>query len=365
MLYHLLYALRHEMSALNVVRYLTFRTAVASLTALFLVLILGPWMIDRLRLLQIGQYIREEGPQAHKKKAGTPTMGGLLILTGIVVPVLLWSDLTNRNVWILLLSTLAFGAIGFADDYLKVVKKRSLGLRARSKMGLQIVAGLALGLAVYCSGPRCAHPILDPGDSALLQVGDAGAGLSSTSCSPACLVVGLQQRREHDRRAGRPGHWLHIDRRRRLYRPRLRLRSPRLLRVPGPALLAQGRARSPSSAEPMVGASMGFLWWNCYPAQIFMGDVGSLSLGGALATVAILIKQELLLVAVGGLFVVETLSVILQVASFRLRGKRIFRMAPLHHHFELMGWAEPQIIIRFLIVAFVFALFAITTLKLR
>jgi phospho-N-acetylmuramoyl-pentapeptide-transferase len=363
MLYHLLYALRHEMSALNVVRYLTFRTAVASLTALFLVLILGPWMIDRLRLLQIGQYIREEGPQAHKKKAGTPTMGGLLILTGIVVPVLLWSDLTNRNVWILLLSTLAFGAIGFADDYLKVVKKRSLGLRARSKMGLQIVAGLALGLAVYSLAhvaptqysTRVILPffksvmpelgVIYVLFAAFLVVGFSNAVNMTDGLDGLAIGCTLIAAAAFTGLAYVSGHRVFSEYLDLLYLPKV-----------GEVTIFCGA---------MVGASMGFLWWNCYPAQIFMGDVGSLSLGGALATVAILIKQELLLVAVGGLFVVETLSVILQVASFRLRGKRIFRMAPLHHHFELMGWAEPQIIIRFLIVAFVFALFAITTLKLR
>lgn len=363
MLYHLLYALRHEMSALNVVRYITFRTAVASLTALFLVLILGPWMIDRLRLLQIGQYIREEGPQAHQKKAGTPTMGGLLILTGIVVPVLLWSDLSNRNVWILLLSTVAFGAIGFADDYLKVVKKRSLGLRARSKMGLQILAGLALGLAIYALAhiaptqysTRVILPffksvmpelgVLYVLFAAFLVVGFSNAVNMTDGLDGLAIGCTLIAAAAFTGLAYVSGHRVFSEYLDLLYLPKV-----------GEVTIFCGA---------MVGASMGFLWWNCYPAQIFMGDVGSLSLGGALGTVAILIKQELLLVAVGGLFVVETLSVILQVASFKIRGKRIFRMAPLHHHFELMGWAEPQIIIRFLIVAFVFALFAITTLKLR
>jgi phospho-N-acetylmuramoyl-pentapeptide-transferase len=363
MLYHLLYALRHEMSALNVVRYITFRTAVASLTALFLVLILGPWMIERLRLLQIGQYIREEGPQAHQKKAGTPTMGGLLILTGIVVPVLLWSDLTNRNTWILLLSTLAFGAIGFADDYLKVVKKRSLGLRGRSKMVLQWLVGLSLGLAVYYlahAAPtqystrvilpffKTAMPelgLLYVLFAAFLVVGFSNAVNMTDGLDGLAIGCTLIAAAAFTGLAYVSGHRVFSEYLDLLYMPKV-----------GEVTIFCGA---------MVGAAMGFLWWNCYPAQIFMGDVGSLSLGGALGTVAVLIKQELLLLVVGGLFVIETLSVILQVASFRLRGKRIFRMAPLHHHFELVGWAEPQIITRFLIVAFVFALFAITTLKLR
>lgn len=363
MLYHLLGALRFEYSAFNVVRYITFRTLVASLTALFLVLLLGPWMIERLRRLQIGQYIREEGPQEHRKKAGTPTMGGLLILTGIIIPTLLWADLTNRNIWILILSTLAFAGIGFADDYLKVVKKRNLGLRARSKMAGQIAVGLAVGLAVYYFSLHDPNPnstrvmvpffkFLRP-DLGIIYVFFAVAVLVGASNAVNMtdgldgLAIGctLIAAAAFTGMAYLTGHRVFSDYLDLIYLPRA-----------GEITIFCGA---------MVGASMGFLWWNCYPAHIFMGDVGSLSLGGALGTVAILIKQELLLVVVGGVFVVEALSVILQVVSFRLRGKRIFRMAPLHHHFELIGWKEPQIIIRFLIVAFIFALFSITTLKLR
>jgi len=362
-LYHLFYALRYEMSGLNVVRYITFRTAVASLTALFLVLLLGPWMIERLRRLQVGQYIREEGPQAHRTKAGTPTMGGLLILTGIVVPTLLWGDLKNRFVWICILSTLAFGAIGFADDYLKVVKKRNLGLQGRYKMTGQIAVGLLVGGAVWWSSlndpthtaTRLVVPFFKTvmPDLGLLYIlfamlvlvaasnavnmtdGLDGLAIGCTLIAAAAFTV----------LAYVTGHRVFSDYLDVLFLPRA-----------GEVTVFCGA---------MVGASMGFLWWNCYPAQIFMGDVGSLSLGGALGTVAILIKHELLLITIGGVFVLEALSVILQVASFKLRKKRIFRMAPLHHHFELIGWAEPQIIIRFLIVAFVFALFSVTTLKLR
>ncbi len=363
MLFHLLSIFRHEIPGLNVVRYITFRTAVASLTALFLVLVLGPWMIERLRAFQIGQYIRDEGPQAHKTKAGTPTMGGILILAGIVVPTLLWADLTNRNIWILVLSTLAFGAIGFMDDYLKVVKKQNQGLSAKLKFRGQLAVGLSVGAALYLLSQmeptqystRVIFPFfktLMPDVSAfyilfavLVLVGASnavnltdgldGLAIGSTLIAAAAFTV----------LAYVSGHRVFSEYLDLLYLP--------------------GAGEVTVFCGAMVGASMGFLWWNCYPAQVFMGDVGSLALGGALGTVAILIKQELLLFSVGGLFVIEALSVILQVGSFKLRGKRIFRMAPLHHHFELAGWKEPQIIIRFWIVAFVFALFSLTTLKLR
>ncbi len=364
MLYYLLYSLRGELSALNVTRYITFRTAVASLTALFLVLALGPWMIERLRRLQVGQHIRDEGPQTHKAKAGTPTMGGVLILVGILVPTLLWADLTNLNIWIVSLSTLAFGAIGFADDYIKVVKKRSLGLTARVKLLAQFVVGLAVGTTVYLLAHR-----VDPReystrlvfpffkqivpDLGLLYIvfavlllalasnavnltdGLDGLAIGATLIAAAAFTV-LAYVSGHARFS------TYLDL---LYRPHA-----------GELTVFCGA---------MVGASMGFLWWNCYPAQVFMGDVGSLALGGALGTVAILIKQELALFFVGGLFMVEAFSVMIQVASFRLTGRRVFRMSPLHHHFELVGWKEPQIIIRFWIVGFIFALFTLMTLKLR
>ena len=363
MLYHLLYHFRGEISPLNVVRYITFRTAVASLTALFLVLVLGPWMIERLRRLQIGQYIREEGPQAHQAKAGTPTMGGVLILVGVLVPTLLWADLTNVKIWIVVLATLAFGAIGFADDYLKVVRRRSLGLTAPTKLAGQFAVGLAVGLAVtflaqvepreYSTRvvfPFFKQVVPDLGvlyvvfaillltlSSNAVNLTDGLDGLAiGTTLVAAAAFTGLAYVSGHARFAD------YLDL---LYRP--------------------GTGELTVFCGAMVGASMGFLWWNCYPAQVFMGDVGSLALGGALGTVAILIKQELLLFVVGGLFMVEAFSVMLQVASFRLTGKRVFRMSPLHHHFELVGWKEPQIIIRFWIVAFVFALFSLMTLKLR
>jgi phospho-N-acetylmuramoyl-pentapeptide-transferase len=363
MLFYVLSLFRHDVPGMNVVRYITFRTAVASLTALFLVLVLGPWMIERLRRLQIGQHIRDEGPAGHKTKAGTPTMGGLLILAGILAPTLLWADLANRNVWILIVATSLFGAIGFADDYLKVVKKRSLGLTARWKLRAQMAVGLALGSVLYLlsqSEPthystrlllpffKNAIPDLEAfyilfalavvvGASNAVNLTDGLDGLAIGSmliASAAFTVLAYVS-----------GHRVFSDYLDILYLP--------------------GAGELTIFCGAMVGASMGFLWWNCYPAQVFMGDVGSLALGGALGTVALLIKQELLLFSVGGLFVLEALSVILQVGSYKLRGKRIFRMAPLHHHFELVGWKEPQIIIRFWIAAFVFALFSLTTLKLR
>jgi len=363
-LYHLLGALRFEFSAFNVVRYITFRTLVASLTALFLVLLLGPWMIERLRRLQIGQYIREEGPQEHQKKKGTPTMGGLLILTGIIIPTLLWADLTNRNTWVLILSTLAFGAIGFADDYLKVVKKRNLGLRGRAKMAGQLAIGLAVGLAVFYfslgepnqNSTRVIVPffkMVRP-DLGLLYILFAMAVLVGSSNAVNMtdgldgLAIGctLIAAATFTGMAYVTGHRVFSDYLDLLYLPKA-----------GEITIFCGA---------MVGASMGFLWWNCYPAQVFMGDVGSLSLGGALGTVALLIKQELLLFSVGGLFVLEALSVVLQVGYFRLSGgKRIFRMAPLHHHYELKGWKENQVVVRFWIITMMLVLVGLSTLKLR
>ncbi len=363
MLFHLLFALRDQVSVFNVTRYITFRTTVAALTALFLVLILGPWMIDRLSRLQIGQQIRDSGPEAHHAKAGTPTMGGVLILLGILVPTLLWADLTNRNVWIIMLSTLAFGAIGFVDDYLKVVRKQSLGLRAGQKLAAQFAVGCAVGLTVYWLAElhpdqystRIVFPFFkqlvpDLGwlyvvfavlllslSSNAVNLTDGLDGLAIGATLVAAIAfTGL---------AYVSSHFVFSEYLDLLHRP--------------------GAGEIAVFCGAMAGASMGFLWWNCYPAQVFMGDVGSLSLGGALGTVAILIKQELLLFLVGGLFMVEAFSVMLQVASFRLTGKRIFRMSPLHHHFELVGWKEPQIVIRFWIVAVIFALFSLTTLKLR
>lgn len=361
MLYHLLYPLHTTFGVLNVTRYITFRTAAASMSALALSLVLGPWVIRKIREFQLGQVIRQDGPTSHKAKAGTPTMGGLLILAASLGPTLLWADLTNPYVWIAVLTTASYGAVGFADDYLKIVRRSHHGLWARYKMGWQVVIALAVGgvllfLAQHGDyNTRLIFPffkrlIPDLGwmyipftvfvltaSSNTVNLTDGLDGLAiSTFAIAAAAFTAL---------AYVTGH---------------REFAEYLLLV-----------RFPQSAEltvfcgSLVGASLGFLWFNSYPAEIFMGDVGSLALGGALGTVAILIKQELLLGIVGGVFVLEGLSVIIQVASFKLTGQRVFKMAPLHHHFELIGWSEPKVITRFVILGIVFALFSLTTLKLR
>jgi phospho-N-acetylmuramoyl-pentapeptide-transferase len=361
MLYHLLYPLNTTIGVLNVTRYITFRTAAASITALVLSMVLGPWMIRTLRNFQIGQVIRQEGPQSHFAKAGTPTMGGLLILASALLPTLLWADLTNLYVWIAVLSTAAFGAVGFADDYLKIVRRSHHGLIPRYKMGLQILIGVAVGVALMMLArenlyntrlifPFFKNLIPDLGwlyvaFATLVLVGATNAvnltdGLDGLAISTFGVAAAA---------------------------------FTALSYVTGHAVLAQYLllVRFPPAGEltvfcgALVGASLGFLWYNSYPAEIFMGDVGSLALGGALGTVAILIKQELLLPIVGGVFVMEAVSVILQVSFFKLTGRRIFKMAPIHHHFELIGWSEPKVITRFLILAVIFALFSLTTLKLR
>jgi phospho-N-acetylmuramoyl-pentapeptide-transferase len=363
MLLYLLYPLRTYATVFNVTRYITFRTAAASLTALALSLALGPWMIRRLRDFQIGQVIRQEGPQSHRAKAGTPTMGGLLILTSAIVPTLLWADLSDYYIWIAVLATSAFGVVGFADDYLKIVRRSHHGLIPRYKIGGQILVAIAVGVAVLMLSrqnpplyntrlifPFFKNLIPDLGwfyiaFTVLVLVGASnavnltdgldGLAISTFAVSAAAFTA--------------------------------------LAYVTGHAVLAQYLmlVRFAPAGEltifcgALVGASLGFLWYNSYPAEIFMGDVGSLALGGALGTVAILIKQELLLPIVGGVFVIEALSVIIQVASFKLTGQRVFKMAPIHHHFELIGWSEPKVIARFLIMAIIFALFSLTTLKLR
>jgi phospho-N-acetylmuramoyl-pentapeptide-transferase len=363
MLHYLLLRMHteYDISVLNVVQYVTFRTAASSLSALAISLVLGPWMIQKLREFQIGQVIRQEGPTTHKTKAGTPTMGGLLILTAALVPTLLWAHLANPYVWIAMLSTAGFGAVGFADDYLKIVRRDHHGLRPRYKMGLQIVAGVMVGIGLLALTqenlyntrlifpffknlipdlgwvylPFAVFVLVAASNAVNLTDGLDGLAISTFAIAAAAYtalayVTGHRQLAEY------------------------------LLLV-----------RFPPAAEltifcgALVGASLGFLWYNSYPAEVFMGDVGSLALGAALGTVAILIKQELLLGIVGGVFVLEALSVIIQVASFKLTGQRVFRMAPLHHHFELIGWSEPKVITRFVIMAIIFALFSLTTLKLR
>jgi len=361
MLYHLFLSFYPQVSVFNVVRYITFRTAAASLTALVISLVMGPWLIRRLRQFQIGQVIRQEGPQSHRAKAGTPTMGGLLILAAALTPTLLWADLTNVYVWIAVITTALFGGIGFLDDYLKITRRSSGGLAPRYKLGLQIVVACGMGVALILLADRNLYNtrlifpffkqlIPDLGwfyvpFSVLVLVGASNAvnltdGLDGLAISTFAVAAGC---------------------------------FTALAYVTGHRELAQYLllVRFAPAAEltifcgALVGASLGFLWYNAHPAEIFMGDVGSLALGGALGTVAILIKQELLLIFVGGIFVIEALSVMIQVASFKLTGKRVFKMAPLHHHFELVGWEEPKVITRFLIVAIIFALFSLTTLKLR
>jgi phospho-N-acetylmuramoyl-pentapeptide-transferase len=361
----------------RIFRYLTFRTAFASLTALLITLIIGPYVIEKLREFQIGQYVRDDGPQGHLKKAGTPTMGGLLICIAILLPTLLWADLSNPFIWVVMISTLAYGAIGFADDYIKVVQRRSLGLKARAKMLFQVLAGIAVAVALIglqTQGAYSTHlmvpfvkrfrpdlvwnalggiphlellaflpfvifvvTVLVASSNAVnLTDGLDGLAIGCTIVAASALTVLTYV----------SGHVVFSD-------------YLELQRMPlvGEVTVFCGA---------MVGASIGFLWYNAHPAEIFMGDVGSLALGGAIATVAVVIKQELLLPFIGGIFVLEALSVILQVGSYKLRnGKRIFKMAPLHHHFELIGWSESKVITRFWIGALVFALFALTTLKLR
>ena len=361
MLYHLLVSLYPQVPLFNVARYITFRTAAASMTALLISLVMGPWLIRRLRDFQVGQVIRQEGPESHRAKAGTPTMGGLLILAAALIPTLLWADLTNPYIWIAMLATAAFGAIGFLDDYLKVTRRSSGGLAPRYKLGLQIIVGLAVGLVLMwlasenLYNTRLIFPFfkqLIP-DLGWFYVPFAVFILVALS-NAVNLTDGLDGLALHTF-AVAAGTFTALS-----YIVGHRVFAEYLLLV---RFAPAGELTIFCGA--LVGASLGFLWYNAHPAEIFMGDVGSLALGGALATVAILIKQELLLVIVGGVFVLEAASVVVQVASFKLRGKRVFKMAPLHHHFELSGWAEPKVITRFLIVAIIFALFSLTTLKLR
>jgi phospho-N-acetylmuramoyl-pentapeptide-transferase len=342
-------------------RFITFRTAAASITALVISLVLGPWLIRRLRDFQIGQVVRHDGPQSHLGKSGTPTMGGLLILAAALIPTLLWADLTNPYIWTAVLATLAFAAIGFLDDYLKIARRTSGGLSARAKLAGQFVIGFAVGgvlMWMADSGlynTRLIFPffktlIPDLGwfyvpFAAFILVGASNAVNLTDGLDGLAISIFAIAATAYTALAYVTGHAV--------------LASYLLLVHFGPV------GELTIFCGALVGASLGFLWYNAHPAEIFMGDVGSLALGGALGTVAILIKQELLLVVVGGVFVLEALSVIVQVASFKLTGKRVLKMAPLHHHFELIGWQEPKVIARFVIAGIVFALFSLTTLKLR
>jgi phospho-N-acetylmuramoyl-pentapeptide-transferase len=378
MLYFLLYEqLYKHISPLRVFGYTTSRTAFASLTALFLCIALGPWLIDKLRQFQIGQYIREEGPKSHQKKAGTPTMGGVLIIISIVVPTLLWADLRNPYVWIAIVTLLAFGWIGFLDDYAKITNRRNLGISGKRKLTYQFIVGFGFAAALLFMRAwgdfntamnvpffKSFKPLL------LMPELMANPWTYVLGVAPFCIFVALVvvfSSNAVNLTDGLDG--LAIG---------LMVIAAGALTIltyaGGHAQLAEylQLARNARTSEltvfcgSMTGASIGFLWYNAHPADIFMGDVGSLGLGGAMAVVAVLIKQEVLLLFIGGIFILEAASVILQVGSYKLRhGKRIFKMAPIHHHFEALGWAESKIIARFWIAGLVLALFALTTLKLR
>jgi phospho-N-acetylmuramoyl-pentapeptide-transferase len=378
MLYFLLYEqLYRRISPLRVFGYTTSRTAFASLTALFLCIALGPWLINKLRYFQIGQYIREEGPRSHQKKAGTPTMGGVLIIISIVVPTLLWADLSNPYVWIAIITLLAFGWIGFLDDYAKITKQRNLGISGKRKLFCQFIVGFFFAASLLFMrtwgdfNTAMNFPFFKTFKPSLLMPNlMSNPWTYVLGVAPFCIFVALVvvfSSNAVNLTDGLDG--LAIG---------LMVIAAGALTIltyaGGHKDLAQylQLARNPRTSEltifcgSMTGASLGFLWYNAHPADIFMGDVGSLGLGGAMAVVAVLIKQEVLLLFIGGIFIVEAVSVILQVGSYKLRhGKRIFKMAPLHHHFEALGWTESKIIARFWIAGLVLALFALTTLKLR
>ncbi len=360
MLYRVLYSLHEYYSPLNVFRYITFRAALAVISAMLLSLFIGPRIIAWLKKVSLTQQIRNDGPQTHLKKSGTPTMGGIIILLCILISLLLWGDLENMYVWVMVLSLLGYGGIGLLDDYLKVIRKNPKGLRACYKFGAQIVLALAIGMLLYLnpkdpytdvlSIPFFKRWLFNLGwfyipFSVLVIVGSSNAvNLTDGIDGLAIGLVGIAI-----------------------------LANMILVYISGNAKFAQylqvlylqGTGELTVVCGAMLGASLGFLWFNSYPADIFMGDVGSLSLGGALGTLAIITKHEIVLTLVGGIFVIETLSVVFQVASFKLTGKRIFRMAPIHHHFELKGWHESKVIVRFWIVGIMLALLSLATLKLR
>ena len=362
MLYHLLYPLADTISGFNIFRYITFRTAYATVTALIIAWILGPYFIRKLAAMQLKEKIREEGPQSHHSKAGTPTMGGLIILAAIVIPTLLWANLTNRYIQLILLVTIWTGAIGFMDDYLKVIKHQKKGMVARKKLAGQVLLGLLFGTALYFFPPSSGFtpdteipflknyyipfgPFYIPfvmliitGASNAVNLTDGLDGLA-IGLSGICFMAfaGLAYLTGRIDWSG----YLNIT-------------------------YLEGVGELTIFCGAVMGAALGFLWFNSHPAQVFMGDTGSLSLGAALGACAVLIKKEMLLVILGGVFVLEALSVILQVASFRLRGgKRIFKMAPLHHHYELSGWPESKVVVRFWILGALFALLSFSTLKIR
>jgi phospho-N-acetylmuramoyl-pentapeptide-transferase len=360
MLYWLADYLSQYMSTLAVFKYLTLRAILGILTSLGISLLLGPMVIRRLNDMQIGQAVRDDGPQSHLIKAGTPTMGGALILLSIFTSTLLWADLSNRYVWVVLAVTFLFGAVGWVDDYRKVVEKHSQGLSARSKYFWQSLIGLSAAVFLFISATSAAETQLivpffksvawDMGIfyvvlTYLVIVGSSNAvnltdGLDGLAIMPTVLVGGALGVIAYLAGNIEFANYLHI--------PYIR-----------------GAGELVIFCTALGGAGLGFLWFNTYPAQIFMGDVGSLALGAALGVVAVIVRHEIVLFIMGGIFVLETVSVILQVASFKLTGKRIFRMAPIHHHFELKGWPEPRVIVRFWIITVMLVLFGLATLKLR
>jgi len=359
MLFHLLYPLHEIYSFFNVFRYITFRTIYAAITALVICFVIGPWLIRKLHELQIGQTIREDGPDSHLVKKGTPTMGGILIIFAVTISTLLWANLTVGYIWLVIMVTVGFGLIGFLDDYRKLTQQNSRGVPGKIRLAAEIAIAAFVGIVLYIKPGFNAQvtipffktvlPNLGWGYvllSTFIIVGAANAvnltdGLDGLAIGPAitCFMTYLLF-------AYFAGN----------------IKIAAYLQIPYVA----GTGELAIFCGAIVGAGIGFLWYNTYPAQVFMGDVGSLSLGGALGALAILTKQEILLAIVGGIFVLETFSVIFQVGWFKIsNGKRIFRMAPLHHHFELKGWAEPKVIVRFWIISVLLALVAISTLKLR
>lgn len=356
MLYHLFYPLHTEYSFFNVFQYITFRTIYATLTALAMSFIMGPWFIRKLSYHQIAERVRADGPERHSEKEGTPTMGGSLILFALIVPTLLWADLSNRYIWIVTITTALFGIVGYIDDISKV-RGKSTGLKARYKFSMQVIITLIAAILLLKIGfktdlyfPFFKNLHFDLGIlfipfCILVVVGASNAvnltdGLDGLAIGPVTVSAGAYLLVAYFAGNKIIAGYLQI-----------------------PYIAGSGELAIFCGA--MVGASLGFLWYNTYPAQVFMGDVGSLPLGAALGMIAVITKHEILLSIVGGIFVIETLSVIFQVGSYKMRQKRIFLMAPIHHHFELKGWAEPKIIVRFWIISIILALIGLSTLKLR
>ncbi|MDD9950544.1 MAG: phospho-N-acetylmuramoyl-pentapeptide-transferase [Zetaproteobacteria bacterium] len=358
MLYWLLYGFVDQVGALNVTRYLTFRMIVALLSALVISFLLSPWFIRKLKTKQMGQVVRDEGPKSHFSKAGTPTMGGGLILFAVALPTLLWMDLFNPYVWLSLAIFTGYGFLGFVDDYKKITQKNTAGVRGKQKMVIQVCLAVVVVAYALAQGwidgvihmPFFKHMVFSLGwgyvvFAAFVIVGASNAvnltdGLDGLAIGPVMIAASCYAALAYITGHKEISQYLQF-----------------------PFVLGVGELSIFAAA--IFGASMGFLWYNAYPAQVFMGDIGSLPLGGALGALAVFSKHELLLAIIGGVFVLEAVSVITQVLSFKLTGKRVFRMAPIHHHFELKGWAEPKVIVRFWIISVVLALIGLLSLKVR